>query len=344
MAQSAQGPAFGTAFTPHMLVQRYEKNSWGKSEIIPYGSFSLPPAAVVFHYGQEIFEGFKAYKQPDGSVSLFRPDKNFARLNASATRLCMPNIDIKASIADVGRLIKTDKTQIPTRPHTLYVRPCMIATDAVIKVNPSSTYTYFVIICVVGDYFGGSDPRGVRLRTETEFVRAAAGGTGAAKCGGNYAGSLAAQGQAAKDGFDQVVWLDAKEHKYIEEMGGMNIMFVIDDTIVTPAISSGTILPGVTRNSLLQMARAQGRKIDERNISADELVAANKAGKLKEAFACGTAAAITPIREILHRGEVLYRNEGDKPGALTLQLRQQLLDLQFGTAPDPFGWRQKVEL
>jgi branched-chain amino acid aminotransferase len=343
MAQNTQGPAFGTAFTPHMLVQHYANRAWGRSEIIPYASFSLPPAAVVFHYGQEIFEGFKAYKQPDGSVSLFRADRNFARLNASAARLCMPAIDIPAALADVGRLVKADKSLVPERPHTLYLRPCMIATDAVIKVNPSTTYTYFVIICVVGDYFGGSDPRGVRLRTETEFVRAAAGGTGAAKCGGNYAASLAAQGQAASDGFDQVVWLDAKEHKHIEEMGGMNIMFVIDDTLVTPAISSGTILPGVTRDSLLQLARAQGRKVEERSIAADELVAAFKAGRLKEAFACGTAAAITPIREILHRGEVLYSNSGDKPGALTLQLRQQLLDLQFGAAPDPFGWRQKVD-
>ena len=335
-------PGFGAVFTPHMLVQRYQDGAWGASEIVPYGSFTLPPSAVVFHYGQEIFEGFKVFRQPDGSAAMFRPDRNIARLNASATRLCMPQVDNAKVVADIARLIQKDKAELPERPQTLYVRPCMIGTDAVIKVNPSSTYIFFVIVSLVGDYFGGSDPRGVRLRTETEYTRAAPGGTGAAKCGGNYAASLAAQGRAAKDGFDQVVWLDAKEHRYIEEMGGMNIMFVLGDTLITPSISSGTILPGVTRDSLLQLARSQGRKVEERAISTDELIAAQKAGNLKEAFACGTAAAITPIREIIHNGEVLYRNAGDKAGTFTMQLRQQLLDLQFGVVPDPYGWRHPI--
>ena len=335
-------PGFGVLFTKNMLVQRYKDGAWGPSEIVPYGSFTLPPAAVVFHYGQEIFEGFKVYKQPDGSAAMFRPDRNMARLNASADRLCMPRVDGKAVCADIAKLVRTDIGELPSRPNTLYIRPCMIGTDSVIKVNPSSTYIFFVIVSVVGDYFGSGDSRGVRLRTETEYVRAAPGGTGAAKCGGNYAASLAAQGNAAKEGFDQVVWLDAREHKYIEEMGGMNIMFVIGETVVTPSIATGSILPGVTRDSLLQMVRAQGRKVEEREISAAELIAAQKAGTLREAFACGTAAAITPIREILHNGEVLYRNPGDKPGALTMNLRQQLLDLQFGTAADPFGWRYRI--
>jgi branched-chain amino acid aminotransferase len=326
-----------------MLVQHYKDGKWGAAEIIPYGSFTLPPSSVVFHYGQEIFEGFKVYKQPDGSAMMFRPDRNLARLNNSATRLCMPQVDGNKVIADIARLVKADISELPSRPNTLYVRPCMIGTDPVIKVNPSSQYIFFTVLCVVGDYFGGSDPRGVRLRTETEYVRAAPGGTGAAKCGGNYAASLAAQGKANKEGFDQVVWLDAKEHRYIEEMGGMNIMFVLGDTLVTPSIASGSILPGVTRDSLLTMAKSQGRKVEERDISADELIAANKAGKLKEAFACGTAAAITPIREILHKNETLYKNESDKPGVLTMQLRQQLLDLQFGSAPDPYKWKYRIE-
>ena len=184
----------------------------------------------------------------------------------------------------------------------------------------------------------------MRLRTETEYVRAAPGGTGAAKCGGNYAASLAAQSQAAAEGFDQVVWLDARERKYIEEMGGMNIMFLIDDTLVTPALTGGSILPGVTRESLLQLVRSQGRKVEERDIAVDELLAAHQAGRLKEVFACGTAAVVTPIREIVHKGEVLYRNTSDKPGELTVRLRQQLMDIQFGTAPDPFGWRYPVPL
>ena len=344
MASPSNNPTFGSVFTPHMLVQRYENQAWGKAEIVPYGSFTLSPASVVFHYGQEIFEGFKVYQQPDGSACLFRPMQNLARLNASAARLRMASIDVVETCSHIARLIKTDKAQIPARPQTLYVRPSMIGTDAVIKVNSSTSYIFFVIVCVVGDYFAGSDPRGVRLRTETEFVRAAPGGTGAAKCGGNYAASLAAQDQAANDGYDQVVWLDAVERKHIEEMGGMNIMFVIGETLVTPSLASGSILPGVTRDSLLQMARAQGRKVEERNISVEELLLAHKTGSLKEAFACGTAAAITPIREISHKGEILFKNTTDAPGTLTMQLRRQLLDIQFGSAPDQFGWRHKVDL
>lgn len=337
-------PGFGALFTPHMLVQKFRNNAWDSAEIVPYASFSLSPATVVFHYGQEIFEGFKAYRQPNGSICMFRPDRNLARLNASATRLCMPPIDAEKTAEKIASLIKLDQAEVPQRPHTLYVRPCMIATDTVIKVNPSTTYTFFVILSIVGDYFAGKDARGVRLRTETEYVRAAPGGTGAAKCGGNYAASLAAKGQATKDGFDDLVWLDARERKYIEEMGGMNIMFVMDGKLVTPSISSGTILPGVTRDSILRLAQSQNIGVEERTLAVDELIAAQKAGRLKEAFACGTAAVITPIREIIHNGEVLYHNSGDKPGALTMQLRQQLMDLQFGSAPDPFGWRHPVVL
>ena len=221
---------------------------------------------MVLHYAQEIFEGFKVYRQPDGSVCLFRPRRNLERFNNSAARLCMPAVDIPTTLDSIVELIRRDADHLPQRPQTLYVRPCMIATDTVIGVHPSHSYLCFVIMCVVGEYFGAQDPLGVRLRTETEYVRAAPGGTGAAKCGGNYAASLAAQGQAHKDGFDQVVWLDGRERKFIEEMGGMNIMFVLDDTLVTPTIATGSILPGITRESLLQLARAQGRKVEERMI------------------------------------------------------------------------------
>jgi branched-chain amino acid aminotransferase len=343
MASETKSPAFGSAFVTHMLQQQYANGAWKPSEIIPYGNFSLPPSSVVFHYGQEIFEGFKAYRQPDNSLALFRPDRNLARMNNSAKRLCMAAIDEKQVLADIIKLVKQVADQVPARPNSLYIRPAMIATDAVIKVNPSANYTFFTIACIVGDYFGGGDPRGVRLRTETEYVRAAPGGTGAAKCGGNYAASLAAQGQAAKDGFDQVVWLDAREHKYIEEMGGMNIMFVLGETLVTPSLESGSILPGVTRESLIALFKAQGGKVEERAISTDELIAANKSGALKECFACGTAAVVTPIREILHKGETLYKNNGDKPGALTTKLRQQLVDIQYGVSPAPAGWLVKVQ-
>ena len=342
MAGVSAGPGFGSSFTTHMLRQRYADGVWGKARITPFENFTLSPATVVLHYGQEIFEGFKVYRQPDGSPSLFRADRNLARLNKSAARLCMPAIDERQTLEDIRELIRADRQFLPERPQSLYVRPCMFGTDAVIRVNPSLTYEFFVVICVVGDYFGGGDPRGVRLRTETEYVRAVPGGTGAAKCGGNYAASLAAQSRATLEGFDQVVWLDAKEHRCIEEMGGMNIMFVIDGKLVTPSTDTGSILEGVTRDSLLHLARSMGRKTEERAISADELIDAQKAGRLQEAFACGTAAAITPIREILHRGETLYRNDGKEAGALTMELRKKLLDLQFGTAPDPFGWRLPV--
>ena len=341
-ASPNKGPAFGTQFTPHMIVQRHAGGRWAPAEVVPYGPFALEPSAAVFHYAQELFEGFKCYRQPDGSLALFRPARNFARLNQSAERMCMPRIDEAQALADVMRLLRTDRAQAPAAPHTLYLRPCMIATDPVIRVKPADSYLYFVVVCVVGEYFSGDDPRGVRLRTETEFTRAAAGGTGAAKCGGNYAASLAAQGRASKDGFDQVVWLDGKEHRYIEEMGGMNIMFVIDGVLTTPALDAGTILPGVTRASLLELAQHQGLRVAERAITCDELGAAFAAGKLSEAFACGTAAVITPIRELVHRGQVIYRNDGDAPGPVTTGLKRTLTDLQFGRGPDPFGWRVPV--
>ncbi|MFH0937956.1 MAG: branched-chain amino acid aminotransferase, partial [Planctomycetota bacterium] len=344
MTDAKPDPGFGKIFTPHMLLQNYRNGVWETPKIVKYGPFKLNPATVVFHYGQEIFEGFKAYRQPDGSVCLFRPERNLARFNHSAERLCMATIDITSILAWITKLIKKDKEQIPERPHTLYIRPCMFGADQAVKVSPSSSYIFFTIISIVGDYFGGDNPLGVRLRTEIEYTRAASGGTGCAKCGGNYAASLAAQKQASKEGFDQVIWLDAREHQYVEEMGGMNIMFVLDDKLITPSLSGGTILPGITRDSLLQLAESKGCKTEERPISCAELIAAYRAGRLKEAFACGTAAVITPIREIVHCGEVLYKNTGDKPGELTMQLRRQLMDLQFGVAPDPFGWRYPIKL
>ena len=337
-------PGFGADFTPHMILQHYQDGHWGPADVVPFGPFTLSPSSVVFHYGQEIFEGFKAYRQPDGAVCLFRPEQNLQRLNRSAERLRMPQVDVPATLHAIERLVQVDHDRVPERPNTLYIRPCMFATDTVIKVSPSSRYIFCIMSCVVGDYFAGTDSRGVRLRTETEYTRAATGGTGFAKCGGNYAASLAAQGQAAQEGFDQVVWLDAKTHTHVEEMGGMNIMFVLGDVLTTPALGSGTILPGVTRDSLLTLARSLGRKVEERDLSCAELRAAFQQGTLQEAFACGTAAVVTPIRELVHKGEVLYQNKGDRPGALTLQLRQHLMDLQFGTAPDPLSWRRNVPL
>jgi branched-chain amino acid aminotransferase len=342
MTQASKAPAFGTQFTPHMLRQRYRDGRWQAAEILPYGAYALTPASAVFHYAQELFEGLKAYRQPDGSVALFRPDRNFARLNRSAERMCMPQMDERQALADLTRFVATEAAHVPAAPWSLYLRPCMFGADQVIRVKPAAEYEYFVVACIVGDYFSGDDARGVRLRTETEYTRAAAGGTGAAKCGGNYAASLAAQARATKEGFDQVVWLDAKEHRCIEEMGGMNIMFVIDGALVTPSLETGTILPGVTRMSLLELARSLGLRTEERTITADELGSAFAAGKFQECFACGTAAVISPIRELVHRGQVVYRNDGTAPGAVTSKLRDALMDIQFGRAADPFGWRLKV--
>jgi branched-chain amino acid aminotransferase len=342
MTQAKKAPAFGTQFTPHMLRQSHRDGRWQPAEIVPYGPYALSPASAVFHYAQELFEGLKAYRQPDGSVALFRPDRNFARLNRSAERMCMPQMDERQALADLVRFVAKEAAQVPDAPWSLYLRPCMFGADQVIRVKAAADYEYFVVACVVGDYFAGDDARGVRLRTETEYTRAATGGTGAAKCGGNYAASLAAQARASKEGFDQVVWLDAKEHRCIEEMGGMNIMFVIDGVLVTPSLETGTILPGVTRMSLLELARHLGLKTEERTITADELGAAFAAGKLHECFACGTAAVISPIRELVHRGQVIYRNDGTAPGPITTRLKTALMDIQFGRAPDPFGWRLPV--
>ena len=342
MTQAKKAPAFGTQFTPHMLHQRYADGRWSPAEIVPYGSLQLTPASAVFHYAQELFEGLKAYRQPDGSVALFRPDRNFARLNRSAERMCMPAHDEAQALRDLIKFIALESSHVPEPPWSLYVRPFMYGADQVIRVKPASEYEYLVVACVVGEYFSGDDARGVRLRTETEFTRAAPGGTGAAKCGGNYAASLAAQGRASAEGFDQVVWLDARDHERIVEMGGMNIMFVIDGVLATPSLETGTILPGVTRMSLLELARSFGIKTEERAITAGELAKAYAAGKLTECFACGTAAVITPIRELVHRGKVIYRNDGTAPGPITTKLKGSLMDIQFGRAADPFGWRVAV--
>jgi branched-chain amino acid aminotransferase len=339
---SQPAPAFGTAFAPHMLVRRYRAGAWQPSEVVPYGEFSFQPSTAVFHYAQEIFEGLKCYRQPDGGLALFRPQENFARLNRSAARMSMPALPEAEGLADIERLLRLDAASVPAAPGTLYIRPFMMGVDPVIRVKPAGEYLFCVVTCMVGDYFGGDDPRGVRLRTETEYTRAAPGGTGAAKCGGNYAASLIAQGRASAEGYDQVVWLDAKEHRYIEEMGGMNIMFVIDGELVTPSLETGTILAGVTRDSLLKLARHLGIRTAERMISTDELAAAHAAGRFQECFACGTAAVITPIRELTHRGAVIHRNEGSEPGPITRQLKQALTDIQFGRGADPLGWRHRL--
>jgi branched-chain amino acid aminotransferase len=332
------GKAFGAEFTPHMMTQVFENGAWQEPRIEAFHNFSLSPAAVVFHYGQAFFEGFKAYKMPNGSLSLFRPLKNLERFNQSADRMCMPRIEVQQALRSICQLLLKDQASAPDRPGTLYIRPCLIATEEMLRVKASNRYLFFTVLCPVEGYFASEDPRGVRIRTETRYVRSAPGGTGAVKCAGNYAASLLAQQEAAKEGFDQVLWMDAVERRFVEEIGAMNVMFLIDETVVTADLEAGTILPGVTRDSLLALLRKEGVKVEERRVSVEVLSAAYSAGRLKEAFGCGTAAVVTPIREISHAGKVLFRTKLDQPGPLTARLKSKLMEIQFGMAADPFGW------
>ena len=327
---------FGIHFTDHMLIMDYKDGKWQEIEIIPYDNFNFNPATTVLHYGQGIFEGLKAYKGKDGAISLFRAEENFARLNRSAKRMCMPEIDEKAVLEGVKELVKIDSDWIPTAEGTsLYIRPAMIGTDDFLGVRPSKTYRFFVILSPVGSYYAnGLKPTSIKI--EKDFVRAAIGGTGEAKCMGNYAASLLAAGMAQKKGYDQVLWLDAQEKKYVEEVGAMNIFFVIGDTIVTPSLV-GSILPGITRASVIEMLKADGYKVEERRISVEEIIAADKKGELKEVFGTGTAAVISPVGKIGLEEEDLIVNN-NQMGKLTTYLYDKLTGIQTRKLEDKFGW------
>ena len=338
--QILQAPGFGRYFTDHMVVIDYSHGEWHDARVVPYGPFSIDPATMVLHYAQEIFEGLKAYAQPDGSVASFRPTANAARFNRSADRIGMPALPEETFVQSLRELAAADRAWVPTGDETsLYFRPFMFAAEVGLGVRPSNKYIYTVIASPAGAYFpGGVQP--VSVWWSTEYVRAAPGGTGAAKTGGNYAASLAAQGQAAAKGCDQVVWLDAVERRWVEEMGGMNLFFVFgsgaDAEVVTPELS-GSLLPGVTRDSLLQLAKDRGYQIAERRISTDEWAKKVDSGELTEVFACGTAAVITPVGSVKH-AEGGFEISGGGPGAVTMELRRALTDLQRGVSPDPHGW------
>ncbi len=323
-----------------MVVIDYDHGEWHDARVVPYGPFTLDPAAMVLHYGQEIFEGLKAYAQPDGSVATFRPDVNADRLISSADRLGMPRLPPDLFLASLRELVEADRAWVPTGEEaSLYLRPFMFAAEVGLGVRPANKYLYSVIASPAGAYFaGGLKP--VSVWWSTEYVRAAPGGMGAAKTGGNYAASLAAQAQAAEQGCDQVVWLDAVERRWVEEMGGMNLFFVFgsgsDAEVVTPELS-GSLLPGVTRNSLLQLARDRGYRTTERRISTDEWAKKVDSEELTEVFACGTAAVITPVGSVKH-AEGGFDIGGGDPGPLTMELRAALTGLQRGELPDPHGW------
>jgi branched-chain amino acid aminotransferase len=340
--QILANPGFGRHFTDHMvLIDWTQERGWHDARVVPYGPFTLDPATMVLHYAQEIFEGLKAYRQPDGSIASFRPEANAARLNTSADRLGMPRLDPADFIEAIQQLVRIDRDWVPTGGESsLYIRPFMLATEVGLGVRPANRYVFSVIASPAGSYFArGVHP--VSVWWSTEYVRAAPGGTGAAKTGGNYAASLAAQAQAAEKGCDQVVWLDAVERRWVEEMGGMNLFFVFGSPVgevelVTPELS-GSLLPGVTRSSLLQLARDRGWTATERRLSTDEWEKAVQSGELTEVFACGTAAVVTPVGSVMHaNGEFLNGDGGS--GSVTLSLREALINIQRGLAPDVHGW------
>lgn len=345
-AQVMAAPGFGKYFTDHMVSISYmAERGWYDAQVVPYTPIELAPSAMVLHYGQAIFEGLKAYRQADGRISSFRPGANAARFRTSAQRLAMPELPDELFLGSIRALLDADEAWVPAAgsEDSLYLRPFMFATEAGLGVRPAKEYRYLLIASPAGAYFkGGAKPVSVWL--STEYVRAAPGGTGAAKCAGNYAASLLAQAQAADEGCDQVVWLDALERRWVEEMGGMNLFFVFgageDAQLVTPELS-GSLLPGITRNSLLQLARDHGWEVTERRISTEEWEKKADSGEISEVFACGTAAVITPVGRVKHSdGEFLVA--GGAPGPVTTALRDTLTGIQRGDVPDAHGWLQTL--
>ena len=327
---------FGAVFTDHMFMMNYtEGKGWHAPRIVPYAPIPIWPAASVLHYSQTIFEGLKAYRAEDGRILLFRPEENFRRLNDSNRRMCIPEMDEAFLLESLKKLLEVEKDWVPHASGTsLYIRPFVIALDNVLGVHPAHEYLYMVILSPSGAYYKqGLAP--VRIYVENEYVRAVRGGTGTAKTGGNYAASLKAQDEAGKLGYTQVLWLDGVERRYIEEVGAMNVFFVIGDEVVTPALN-GSILPGITRKSAVQLLQSWGYKVSERRVSIDELVEAHSKGELQEAFGTGTAAVVSPIGELCYDKHVMAL--GDKIGPITQRLYDNLTGIQYGRLPDPFGW------
>lgn len=332
---------FGNIFTDHMFLMNYDEGKgWNNPRIVPYGPLDLDPAAMILHYGQEVFEGMKAYRAKDGRILLFRPDQNFKRLNLSNERLCIPAVDEEFALEALGKLIDIDKDWIPSTEGTsLYIRPFIIATDAHLGVHPAHHLLFVIILSPVGAYYPeGLNP--VKIYVETKYVRAVVGGMGFTKTAGNYAASLKAQDEAEKQHYTQVLWLDGVERKYVEEVGTMNVFFKIDGEIVTPALQ-GSILGGITRKSSIELLRSWGLKVTERRISIAEIAEAADAGKLEEAFGTGTAAVISPIGELKWGDKVMTINGGEI-GPVSQRLYDELTGIQWGTAEDKFGWSREV--
>jgi branched-chain amino acid aminotransferase len=342
-AQALESPGFGRVYTDHMVTIRWsaERGGWHDARLEPYGPLRLDPSASVFHYGQEIFEGLKAYRQASGAIATFRPDASAARFRRSAARLGMPELPESAFIRAIELLVTQDKDWVPTaEDHTLYLRPFMIATEPnIAEDHPSATYLFMLIASPVGSYF----PRGVQPVTvgvSKDYSRAGPGGTGAVKVGANYGPTFAAQQQAVEMGCDQVAWLDAIEHRWVEELGGMNLMFVYGNSsrarIMTPQLT-GTLLPGITRDSLLKLSPDLGIPVSEGRISIDQWQSEAESGEITETFACGSAAVITPVGKVKYGSIEWTIGDGGK-GPVSMRLRKHLIDIQFGNLPDPYGW------
>ena len=332
---------FGTLFTDHMFNMDYApEKGWHDPRIEPYAPFSLDPACMFLHYGQGVFEGLKAYHTDSGNIQLFRPDENIKRMNRSCRRMCMPELDPTFALESLKELIAVEKDWVPKAPGTsLYIRPTMIATDPFLGVRASHTYRYFIILSPVGAYYPeGFNP--IKILVTKEYVRAVRGGVGEAKTPGNYASSLLAGQKAHDEGYTQVLWLDGVEQKYLEEVGAMNIFFVIDGEIVSPKLN-GSILPGITRKSVIQLAQKWGDPVSERKISIDELISAIEQGRLQEAFGAGTAAVISPVGEIKYGDRIITIADGNV-GPVAQKYYDAITGIQYGKGEDEMGWIEPV--
>lgn len=333
---------FGRIFTDHMLIMDYKTGrGWHDPRIVPYGPIPMDPASTCLHYGQLIFEGLKAYRAPDGRVVMFRPDRNMERMNGSCARMCIPPIDAPAAVEAIAKLVSQERDWIPSAAGTsLYIRPFIVATSAFLGVHPADDYLFMTILSPVGPYYkGGLTP--VRIYVEDRYVRAVRGGTGSAKCAGNYAASMRSQVEAEEAGYAQVLWLDGVERKYVEEVGAMNVFFVLGDEIVTPALN-GSILPGITRDSAIQVLRGWGLKVSERQLPIGELVEAHKRGSFKEAFGAGTAAVVSPIGELKY-GDTVMTLSGGRIGEISQRLYDEITGIQRCEREDKYGWVYEVK-
>lgn len=329
-------PGFGAAFSDHMFSMEYKNGSWGTPEIIPFKDFSCSPAMATLHYGQTVFEGMKVFRTPDNTVQAFRPRDHFERFNQSCRRLCIPKLDIDLMLKALEQLVSLDQKWVPAKQgNALYIRPLVFATDNYLGVRPSQSYQLFILTSPVGAYYKeGFDP--VSLTTDTEFVRAVQGGSGNAKTACNYGPTLLPAKKAKEEGFTQVLWLDAHEHRYIEEVGTMNIFFKIDGTLVTPPLN-GTILGGITRDSVIHLAKEWGIEVEERPITIDEVFQTHSNGSLEEVFGTGTAAVISPVGKIHHDGNVLITDE-QQIGPFAKKMYDTVTDIQYGRKSDEYDW------